>query len=102
MILNLSAPLLDRAGRALSDAHGPVTLATAIATALDTVTNEKEPLTGADKMRRYRLASRILEAPAAVPLTLEDAALCKALVGDGYGPLIVGQIWSVLEPDLPS
>jgi hypothetical protein len=102
MILDLSKPLLDRAGRALSDAHGPVTLATAIATALDTVTNDKEPLTGVEKMRRYRLASRILGSPSAAPLTLEDAALCKALVGDGYGPLIVGQIWSVLEPDWPT
>jgi hypothetical protein len=102
MILDLSKPLLDRAGRVLSDAHGPVTLATAIVTALDTVTPDKEPLTGAEKMRRYRLASRILEAPSATPLTLEDAALCKALVGDGYGPLIVGQIWSVLEPDSPA
>jgi hypothetical protein len=95
MIFDLSKPLFDRAGHALADAHGPVTLATAIATALDTVANDKEPLTGAEKMRRYRLASRILDAPDAVPLTLEDAALCKALVGDGYGPLIVGQIWSV-------
>jgi hypothetical protein len=102
MIFDLSKPLLDRAGRPLTDAHGPVTLATAIATALDTVTNDKEPLTGSEKMRRYRLASRILEAPSAAPLALEDAALCKAVVGDGYGPLIVGQIWSVLEPDTPA
>jgi hypothetical protein len=100
MIFDLSKPLLDRAGRALTDAHGPVTLATAIATALDTVTSDKDPLTGAEKMRRYRLASRILDAPNAALLALEDAALCKALVGDGYGPLIVGQIWSVLEADM--
>jgi hypothetical protein len=102
MILDLSKPLFDRAGRTLSDAHGPVTLATAIATALDTVANDKDPVTGAEKMRRYRLASRILESPSAVPLTLEDAALCKTLVGDGYGPLIVGQIWSVLENEMPT
>jgi hypothetical protein len=102
MIFDLSKPLLDRAGRALTDAHGPVTLATAIATALDTVTGDKEPLSGLEKMRRYRLACRILEAPNAAPLTLEEAALCKALVGDGYGPLIVGQVWSVLEPEFGS
>ncbi len=102
MIFDLSKPLLDRAGHGLTDAHGPVTLATAIAAALDTVTGDKAPLTGLEKMRRYRLAGRILEAPAAAPLTLEEAALCKTLVGDGYGPLIVGQVWSVLEPEFPS
>jgi hypothetical protein len=102
MIFDLSKPLLDRTGRALSDAHGPVTLAAAIATALDTVTRDKDPLTGSEKMRRYRLASRILETPCPTPLTLEEAALCKTLAGDGYGPLIVGQIWSALEPDMPA
>ncbi len=102
MIFDLSKPLLDRAGHALADAHGPVMLATIIATALDTVASDKDPLTGSEKMRRYRLASRILDAPSAAPLTLEEAALCKTLVGDGYGPLIVGQVWSVLEPDFVS
>ncbi len=98
MNYDLSTPLLDRTGRALADGDRPATIATAIANALDTVATDDAKIAGAEKMLRYRLGSRILADPAHVTLTLDEAALCKSLVGAGYGPLIVGQVWSVLEP----
>jgi hypothetical protein len=99
MQFDLTPALRDRAGRPIVDGDRPATLASAIVQALDTVPADDTKLSGPEKMRRYRLASRILSAPALVTLTLEEAALCKQLVGDGYGPLIVGQVWAVLEPD---
>ena len=109
MIYDLSHPITDRTGRGVADASGPVTLATAIISALDNVTPANERTAGVEKMRRYRLGCRILSDPVRVDLTLEEAALCKSLVGEGYGPLIVGQVWSALEgqpgnvpPDPPS
>ena len=101
MIYDLSHPLIDRSGRILSDASGAATIASAVVNALDTLTTNSdrpnETLSGREKMRRYELGCRILADAAAVNLSLEEAALCKTLAGEGYGPLIVGQVWAALE-----
>jgi len=55
-----------------------------------------ERLQGTEKARRYRLALRLSEGE--VDLKVEDVALLKDLVGKSFGPLVVGQVWDILDP----
>jgi len=57
-----------------------------------------EPAEGTEKFIRYLVAKRIIEEDEA-GLTLEEAAMVKRLVGSAYGPLIVGQLWPLLDPE---
>ncbi len=76
----------------------PLTVALAIVQALDQgATPQGEPLNSADKVKHFLLATRIYSTPAAVELTVEEAALCKKVVGAGYPPLIVGQVAEAIE-----
>ena len=51
---------------------------------------------GAEKALRYALAMRIHQNDE-VELSVEERAKLKDLVGKVYGPLIVGQVWEMLE-----
>jgi len=37
-----------------------------------------------------------------IDLNLDDTKLVRDLVADLYTPLIVGQIWNILDPELPA
>ena len=57
-------------------------------------------ITGQDKLKRYQLAMRIAnEENDAVAMNLDEARLCKDLVGMAFAPIVVGQVWSELEGD---
>jgi hypothetical protein len=56
-----------------------------------------ETLSGEEKVRRYALALRVHNENEP-DLPVEDVALIKELVGQGYGPLVVGQVWVLLDP----
>jgi hypothetical protein len=58
--------------------------------------NDEQSLSGEEKAKRYLLATRIY-ANDELDLTVEEVAKIKQLVGKGYGPLIVGQAWEMLE-----
>jgi hypothetical protein len=53
-------------------------------------------ISGEEKCNRYVLATRIY-GDDEVDLKVEEIALLKKLVGKGFGPLIVGQAWDMLE-----
>ncbi len=54
--------------------------------------------TGEDKAKRYILAMKIHEAKKDVDdLEAEDISLLKELIGNNYGPLVVGQAHMMLE-----
>jgi hypothetical protein len=55
---------------------------------------------GDEKVRRYRLARKLFNA-SKVELTPEDVVLLKSLIGQIYGPLVVGQVWDLLDPAPP-
>lgn len=55
-------------------------------------------VTGEQKLQRYTLAHRIYDNPL-TELTAEDISLCKRLIGDGYGPIVVGQAYQILDTD---
>jgi hypothetical protein len=52
---------------------------------------------GIDKMKKYDLAMRIYSAKTLVELTIEECAMVKELVGKSFAPLVVGQLWNLLD-----
>ena len=54
-------------------------------------------MTGKDKFERYSTAVKLQEAETEVELGAEDVVKIKECVGILYSPLIVGQVWNMLE-----
>lgn len=59
--------------------------------------NPKEQISGDEKVKRYLLATRIFSGDDELELTAEEAALVKKVIGDGFGAVIVGQAWGLLD-----
>lgn len=60
------------------------------------------PMTGDQKYRQYKLALKIgggKDAEGLIDISIEEAALIKKLVGDFYSPLVVGQVYDLIEGD---
>ena len=57
----------------------------------------EENQTGEEKAKRYVMATRVYANPEGPDFTLEELATIKKVIGKGYGPLIVGQAWEMLE-----
>jgi hypothetical protein len=53
---------------------------------------------GQEKFRRYALAMRIRTQEGMPDLQAKDVVLLKELVGVMFGPLVVGQVWAILDP----
>lgn len=52
---------------------------------------------GEDKLKRYLMSQNIFNATDSVELSAEDISKLKELVGKGYGPIIVGPVFQLLE-----
>ena len=74
------------------------TLAMATTEALLASYEDEKSLSGEEKASRYTLALAIHASVEPLDLKVEDVALIKKLVAKGYGPLIVGQAWMLLDP----
>lgn len=68
----------------------------AIEALLAFVPSEMQTLTGDEKAKRYEAAFGLRDKKE-VNLKIEDVALIKKLVGEMFGPLIVGQVYRMLE-----
>ena len=51
---------------------------------------------GVDKVRKYELAKMIFKG-GEVDLTAEDITLIKKQVGENFAPIVVGQVFEMLE-----
>jgi len=58
---------------------------------------QEENVSGEEKAKRYVLATRICADPGSIDLTVEELAKIKQVIGKGYGPLVVGQAWEMLD-----
>jgi hypothetical protein len=79
------------------------TAALACIRALMQVFKGEEDLSGEQKLNRYNLASRIKSAnkrSTLVHLMVEEIAEIKKVVTKYYGPIIVGQVFPMLEGDI--
>jgi hypothetical protein len=86
----LNAPLLDEEKK-------QVMLSTVCVNALMNSYPDEQTLTGKEKADRYHVAMKIQANPGRVDLTVEQLTLLKLLVGKAYGPLVVGQVYDLLE-----
>lgn len=59
---------------------------------------DEQNLAGDEKVKRWSLAMKIDRQRKDPTLTADEIALIKKLVGKAYGPLIVGQAWTMLDP----
>ena len=97
MIKNLDVVLRDLEGKEIIDSEDtkrPVLARTIIINALMATYKDENP-SGEEKVRRYKLA--MLLHGGSHELSAEDIVLIKTLVGKGWGPIIVGQIYDLLE-----
>jgi hypothetical protein len=58
---------------------------------------DEQSLSGEDKFKRFTLAMRIKDG-GEVPISAEDIALLKKLIGKVYSPLVVGRAFPLLDP----
>jgi len=98
MKINTKTKLKSLNGELLKDtlADGKtteMTLGSALINALLVpVQNEK----GEEKVKKYELGVRIYQNDE-IDLTAEEAALVKKRIGDVYGPIVVGQVFRLIE-----
>lgn len=78
----------------------PITLRRILVNALMATPPGKQQ-TGSEKIRQYVLAQDISTTDE-LELEAEDIVLLKQLVGELYGPLVVGQVWGMLDPAMGS
>ena len=93
MKINFNQPIKNIQGEEIKD----LTLKTVSVEALLATFSDEQSLSGEEKAKRYVLATRIYANPEELDLTIEEMAKIKQLIGKGYGPLIVGQAWGMLE-----
>lgn len=87
--INQKGELVD-----LVDGGVPVTLAQVSYSSLLT---PDEKATDTEKFNRCKLAFKIAQASSTIDLTIEEAAMLKALIGKNPMPLVVGQAFEMLE-----
>jgi len=95
MIVDFSKILLDPMDKLLEVGGKPYTVLDAATAALLTQGNN-EVLDGVEKHKRYALWSKI-KGGSDREITVEEAALIKKVVGQNGTPLVVGQVWDLLE-----
>jgi len=75
----------------------PLTVRLAATRALTAPFMDERDLAGDKKIERFHLALRIHDEDEP-DLKAEDVVLIKSLVGKMYGPLVVGRMWTILDP----
>ena len=99
MKLDKDAALFDFNGKPITAAENkPLTLGWLCLEALQMIFEDEKGLSGEEKQKRFYLAHRISRNKAP-NLTSEEVAKIKALAAKvpHWGPLIVGQLWELLE-----
>ena len=94
MKINFNQPIHNIQGEDIKD----LTLKSISVEALLATFSDEQSLSGEEKAKRYLLATRIYADSEGLDLTVEEIAKIKQLIGKGYGPLIVGQTWEMLDP----
>jgi len=78
------------------DTSESMLLRTPCINALMGVYEDEKNLSGEDKVKRYDMAIKI-QSMSKVDFTPEDLSLIRKLVAKAYSPLIVGQVWKLLD-----
>jgi hypothetical protein len=96
MKVNFEKVLVDMDGVELKDTKGGTAkVRGCVVDALLATYQDEQNLAGEEKMKRFDLATKIYKGEDDV--VVEDITLIKKLVGKAYTPIVVGQVWRVLE-----
>jgi hypothetical protein len=98
MKYNVDSPLVGFNGNAIVQSEqdpSPITLKDTLMMACVNANLQKHS-TGEEKLKIYRLL-QALNAGGQVELNAEQVTLLKNLVGDAYGPAVVGSVYDALE-----
>jgi len=99
--IDFNTPMMSIDGKPITDekgAAGTVTLKKIALEALLTGFPDETTLPGEEKAKRYVLAVKIAAADGKLELTSEEVTMLRKVVGKGYGPLVVGQVWKIIDP----
>lgn len=98
MLVDFGKEFKDLDGNKIANIPGKTsTLKEVVIEALLAVFEDEKNLTGDEKLKRWELAKRVKSASGVLELSVEEVALIKKLIGKGYGVLVVGQAFSMLE-----
>jgi len=102
MKIDFNRVLVDFSGNPLkeetSSGSVEIKLRSVVINALMTLLEDDKNMSGDDKVKRYDLALLVHNSGAEpLDIKVEDVTLIKAQIGKFYGPLIVGQVWKILE-----
>ncbi len=101
MEISFNRQLIDLDGKEIQDEAGrPATLRTVAVNALVATFQDEASLPGEEKLKRWGLALKIKDSPDPVELSAEEITLVKKLIGKGYGTIVVGQAWQMIEGKL--
>ncbi|MFA5406994.1 MAG: hypothetical protein WC307_06580 [Candidatus Nanoarchaeia archaeon] len=96
MEIDFNQTINDLDGKPIpNELHEAVTLKSISRTALLNMAPD-EKLKPEDKVKRYDLAMKIYLGTK-VDLTIEEIAMLKPIIGNSFGPLVVGRAYSMLE-----
>lgn len=75
----------------------PLTLSDVCVNALETPLDTDKQMSGQEKFKLDQIARKIYNGKN-IDLTVEEISTIKERVGKAYGPMIVGQVWKLLDP----
>src|SRR5690349_20123329 len=93
MKIDLRQPIMDLDGKPMDD----LTVGGAIEQALLIPAKGDDQLTGSAKLKLFLLASK-LHGRDELDLAAEDVVLVKDRVGKLYTPIVIGRVWTALDP----
>jgi len=98
MKINVDVTLKTFDGKTMMDAdsNGNAVEATVKTLLVNAVLAPTKDEKGVDKVRKYELAKTIFKG-GEVDLTPEDIILIKQQVGDNFAPIVVGQVFEMLD-----
>ena len=97
MLVNVNQVLKTIDGQAMKDnVDGKAVDATVKMVIVNAILSPVEKESGIDKVTKYELAKKIY-ASDEVDLDEKEIALIKERVGEGFAPIIVGQIFELLK-----
>jgi hypothetical protein len=98
MRIDFDTIIRDLKGEPIKDSAGDFTLSMASCSALLSPYPDEQDLDPKDKVRRYKLATKITDG-GEVDLSVEEIADLKKLIGKAFPPLVVGRAYEILDPE---
>ena len=97
MLVNVNQVLKTMDGQVMKDnVDGNAVDATVKMAIVNAILSPVKDESGVDKVKKYELAKKIY-ASDEVDLDEKEIALIKARVGEGFAPIVVGQIFELLK-----